>query len=454
MDNRNIAEIRRSTRLNGWEGLLMYTGTGGIPARAGSTAGKADDVQLCTVNNDGTINTLSSTFTVFNPFDEAIDGSKYITVKLANGTQLVVDSYGVSGDGEGGGGDPPSGPTDCTGVFECFEGRCCEHDATDRCKYKRDAIKSVSLDDGAGRTWRQKGKSTFSSLNDCTFEVQVLDQNCIESTATVERTANGWKVSIPTIYGAGDYWESTAGATECTGEDSGLTKTGGGTGTVKFEHEGECPTTGCCEELGGSVVPRIEISGIPDVVEHSYQFSQALGGNGGTCFQFAPNQVYYNRLVSRPGGQNGVYYGPPMIENPLGSQYGLIWEPGLNICVDLPVRDEYYNNGILQCVNEGIPCSDPTNPGDRSSISWTTQANGQLKFSFIAGFHGGIQATDVDGNNGQFPCNAAATPGGLQFFFDPQSCDSGNTWRDFDEEYDYRYIFTTDPAITGKLVFP
>lgn len=92
MGNRNIAEIRRSTRLNGWEGLLMYTGTGGIPARAGSTAGKAEDVKLCTVNNDGTINTLSSTFTVFNPFSSAVAGDTYITAKIINGTQLVVDA--------------------------------------------------------------------------------------------------------------------------------------------------------------------------------------------------------------------------------------------------------------------------------------------------------------------------------------------------------------------------
>lgn len=95
MDNRNIAKIRRDTRHNGWEGLLMYTGVDGIPARSDSgsdsTAGKAEDVKLCTVNNDGTINTLSPEFTVFNPFSSEIAGDSYITAKVINGTQLVVD---------------------------------------------------------------------------------------------------------------------------------------------------------------------------------------------------------------------------------------------------------------------------------------------------------------------------------------------------------------------------
>lgn len=419
---------------DGMHGFLVKTQSGGIPALSSSTAGKAA-CKLCMINNDGTVVETSTEVDVYNPFETAIAADTFVTAKVANGANLVVDGVYSSGDLP-----PAPGGTDCAAVFECFEGRCCEHDATDRCKYKRDAIKSVSLDDGAGRTWRQKGKSAFSSLNDCTFDVQVLDQNCVEATAIVERTANGWKVTV-----LGDVWESTAGPTECTGEDSGLTKSGGGTGTVKFEHEGECPTRSCCEDLPGSIMPRITISGVPEVLEHSLQFAGTISGFGQTCAG-----QFYDRLVSRMGAMNGVFYGPAMIENPLGTDFGLVWEDNLNVCLDIEIIDEYYNGGNLSCVNNGIPCSDPQNPGDRSSYSWTQNpTNGQLTFSADAGRWGSID--QITAGAGCFANNGFL----FNHVFDPLSCQSGDTWRDYEVVYTdtVRYRFTSDPAVAGQTCF-
>ena len=84
------------TRFKGWEGLLMKTGTTGIPARADETAGLADDVVMCAIENDGTIKSLGAKFTVYNPFSSAIQSDTYITVKVINGSQLVVDAEDCS----------------------------------------------------------------------------------------------------------------------------------------------------------------------------------------------------------------------------------------------------------------------------------------------------------------------------------------------------------------------
>ncbi len=92
MDIKRLASTEANSHFGGWEGVLLYTGAGGIPARAATTAGKATNVKLCMIENDGSINTLSSEFIVFNPFSTAVAANTYITAKVINGTQLVVDA--------------------------------------------------------------------------------------------------------------------------------------------------------------------------------------------------------------------------------------------------------------------------------------------------------------------------------------------------------------------------
>lgn len=133
-----------------WTGVLMLADGSGLTARVGTTAGSGNAV-ICTISNDGSISNIGGTFKVFNPFDVAVDANTYITVKVINGTQLVVDELVESVDGGTNPPDPPpSGDIDCAAFAAYLDGRCCEHSATDRCNYKCEAIKSLSLDDGAG----------------------------------------------------------------------------------------------------------------------------------------------------------------------------------------------------------------------------------------------------------------------------------------------------------------
>ncbi len=76
---------------DGMSGLLAKTGTNGIPARNGTEAGK-EKCFLCMINNDGEIVKTSTEVSVYNPFSSVISSDTYITVKVINGAQLVVDS--------------------------------------------------------------------------------------------------------------------------------------------------------------------------------------------------------------------------------------------------------------------------------------------------------------------------------------------------------------------------
>lgn len=78
-------------RFDGSTGFLMKTSTSGIPARVDDKAGH-DDASLCFVKNNGDIKVTAAKFRVFNPFSEPIGSETYITVKVINGTQLVVDA--------------------------------------------------------------------------------------------------------------------------------------------------------------------------------------------------------------------------------------------------------------------------------------------------------------------------------------------------------------------------
>lgn len=74
-----------------WTGVLMLTDGSGLTARAGTTAGSGN-ADICTISNDGSINNIGGPFKVFNPFETAVAANTYITVKVINGTQLVVDA--------------------------------------------------------------------------------------------------------------------------------------------------------------------------------------------------------------------------------------------------------------------------------------------------------------------------------------------------------------------------
>ena len=76
---------------DGMSGLLAKTSPSGIPARNGTDAGKGKCF-LCMINNGGKIVETSTEVSVFNPFSSAIESDTYITVKVINGAQLVVDA--------------------------------------------------------------------------------------------------------------------------------------------------------------------------------------------------------------------------------------------------------------------------------------------------------------------------------------------------------------------------
>lgn len=72
--------------------LICKTGTGGIPARSSSTAGKATDVAVVFIKPDGTMTDSPREITVYNPFGSAVAGSAYITCKFVNNAYWIVDA--------------------------------------------------------------------------------------------------------------------------------------------------------------------------------------------------------------------------------------------------------------------------------------------------------------------------------------------------------------------------
>jgi hypothetical protein len=77
---------------SGIPALICKTGTGGIPARSGVIAGKADDVVVQFIKPDGTMKDSARELTVYNPFGTAVGGSAYITCKFVNNGYWIVDA--------------------------------------------------------------------------------------------------------------------------------------------------------------------------------------------------------------------------------------------------------------------------------------------------------------------------------------------------------------------------
>lgn len=73
----------------GLEGCIARTATGGIPARSGLVAGKAEDVAMQQIGEDGTLVPTDSTMTVYNPFASAVAGEVYILCKRVDGVWIV-----------------------------------------------------------------------------------------------------------------------------------------------------------------------------------------------------------------------------------------------------------------------------------------------------------------------------------------------------------------------------
>lgn len=99
---RELESARRITRsrlspvdpkqIGGIPALICRTGTGGIPARSGSTAGKATDVSVVFIKPDGTLSTSGREITVYNPFALPVGASVYITCKFVNNGYWIVDA--------------------------------------------------------------------------------------------------------------------------------------------------------------------------------------------------------------------------------------------------------------------------------------------------------------------------------------------------------------------------
>ena len=80
-------------QIGGIPALICKTGTGGIPARSGVIAGKADDVVVVQfIKPDGTMKDSAREITVYNPFGTAVGGSAYITCKFVNNGYWIVDA--------------------------------------------------------------------------------------------------------------------------------------------------------------------------------------------------------------------------------------------------------------------------------------------------------------------------------------------------------------------------
>lgn len=77
------------------EGFLLRTPSGGIPARSGTTAGKANCTPYYINASTDTITELTDnsdaaqTFEVYNVFGTAVAGNVYITAKRVYGVLLV-----------------------------------------------------------------------------------------------------------------------------------------------------------------------------------------------------------------------------------------------------------------------------------------------------------------------------------------------------------------------------
>jgi hypothetical protein len=79
-------------QIGGIPALICRTGTGGIPARSGNTAGKATDVSVVFIKPDGTLSTSGRDITVYNPFALPVGASVYITCKFVNNGYWIVDA--------------------------------------------------------------------------------------------------------------------------------------------------------------------------------------------------------------------------------------------------------------------------------------------------------------------------------------------------------------------------
>lgn len=90
--SRDGQQPRLPNHFGGWVGFLGKTSASGIPARSGTTAGKAEDVELCMIEDSGEIVETGVMLTVYNPFGSAVGNSAYITLKPINGTRLIVDA--------------------------------------------------------------------------------------------------------------------------------------------------------------------------------------------------------------------------------------------------------------------------------------------------------------------------------------------------------------------------
>ena len=78
----------------GLEGCIARTGSGGISARSGSTAGSAS-CSLFRMGSDGGLTDTNANITVFNPFALPVAASVYILCKRVDG-QWVVDAEDCS----------------------------------------------------------------------------------------------------------------------------------------------------------------------------------------------------------------------------------------------------------------------------------------------------------------------------------------------------------------------
>lgn len=73
----------------GVENCIAYTSSTGIPARAGSVAGKATDVNLYYIGTDGNLIDAGTNLTVYNLFGTAVGGDTYITCKKVESVWIV-----------------------------------------------------------------------------------------------------------------------------------------------------------------------------------------------------------------------------------------------------------------------------------------------------------------------------------------------------------------------------
>ena len=73
-------------------GFLLKSGSGGVPARSGSTCGEADDCIVIHINENGELEETDQLVRVKNPWGSAIDGDTYFTAKIVNWIYLIPDA--------------------------------------------------------------------------------------------------------------------------------------------------------------------------------------------------------------------------------------------------------------------------------------------------------------------------------------------------------------------------